>query len=101
MININKNGKMLKVPSSTKAYYERIGYVAETVMEPAEVPEENTGVVDDDADDWGDEDYNVDKPISQWTAEELDAYVIENEVDLNGSKEIADIRAAVKAHLED
>lgn len=100
MLNMTKNGKVFKVPTTMETYYKRLGFSLIEEVEEVEADVE-TGNGEDDADDWGDVDEYIDKPISAWTDAELKDFAEINEIDLTGAKDIAAIRELVKAHLED
>lgn len=87
---INNSNKVTKVPSSTQEYYESLGWT---------VKKQTKNVSRETKKEENSNEY-LDKPISEWTTNELKEYVEENKIKLAKNAKLPDVKAAVKKHLE-
>lgn len=118
MVKITNGDIVTTVPSSAfKNVYSKIGFtivsdedvVEEHVVnvEPVEsIPEPEVDVVESADVEEFDEDEAflndiVEKPISQWSAQEIKKYAVLNDIDLSSAKRTSEARNIVKKFMEE
>lgn len=118
MVKITNGDIVSTVPSSAfKNVYSKIGFtivsdedvVEEQIVnvEPVEsIPEPEGDIVEPADVEEFDEDEAflndiIEKPISQWSAQEIKKYAVLNDIDLSSAKKTSDARNIVKKFMED
>lgn len=112
MLNISKDGKVLKVTETAfKEYYKDFGWVPKATENVAKEPAEDTNeeAVEENPieenpieenDDWNDiEEEEVEKPISNMSKDELIAYANEHGINIDGINRTSQIREAILAAM--
>lgn len=91
----NLTGREIRVPGGAVKQYQNLGFSIVNEVENATDAGENTENTDDEF-----VASVTEKPIAQWSKEELKKYADIKGVDLTGMKTVNDVRAKVKEYLE-
>lgn len=95
---INGAGTVRTVPGSVIAQYERMGYTKYNESKAHsfedvrhEIEPENIPAVESDV---------LDKPLAEWTKEEMKEYALANNIDLSSAKKVTEVREIIRTHME-
>lgn len=93
---INEKGTVRTVPESVKKrFVDLLGYKEYAESEDTNFEEQQAENKKDTKDD-----KKIEKPLSEWTQEELKQYAEDNKIDLSGVKKKTEVLERIKRHME-